>query len=335
MSQKSIVCFLGAGFSYVAGVPLARDLFSFRPSVASRASKDRFLAVLNHYGEWKKVNTDLHAEQYLSCLFLGSAGVNAPKWKSAVEYIGAVIASSGAPRPSYNQNLRYSNRLNRPTKCETHQKFFKVIFSNTNNVSVITTNYDLLIERALRHKPMIRPRTLGCYYVGVSKDQEIKGASMPFSRWQYDKVIKMSGAIPVHKLHGSLNWHLSNDEIVVYQDMRPAFRHGGNAAIIPPIQEKCTPVWLKDIWSSAEVALAEASIWIVCGYSAPNYDCQVQNILKKAGSNRDLSILLMMPDSKCFVDHWKKIVPGSRIIPIGKLPSGILDLDHYLPELLA
>jgi hypothetical protein len=61
----------------------------------------------------------------------------------------------------------------------------------------------------------------------------------------------MTGTIPVYKLHGSLNWSLTGQTVVAYQDMRPAFRHGGDAAIIPPIPEKLVPAWLKAIWSEA------------------------------------------------------------------------------------
>ena len=51
----------------------------------------------------------------------------------------------------------------------------------------------------------------------------------------------MTGTIPVFKLHGSLNWTLNGQFIVAFQDMRPAFRHGGTAAIIPPVPEKPGP----------------------------------------------------------------------------------------------
>ena len=57
----------------------------------------------------------------------------------------------------------------------------------------------------------------------------------------------MTGTIPVFKLHGSLNWTLNDQSIVAFQDMRPAFRHGGTAAIIPPVPEKPVPPWLHEI----------------------------------------------------------------------------------------
>ena len=46
-----------------------------------------------------------------------------------------------------------------------------------------------------------------------------------------DSHVEMDGAIPVYRLHGSLNWSRVGDELKLFQDLRPAFRHGGDAAI--------------------------------------------------------------------------------------------------------
>ncbi len=54
----------------------------------------------------------------------------------------------------------------------------------------------------------------------------------------------------------------------MYQDVRPAYRSGGNAAIIPPIPEKPVPSWLENVWREAEVALRNCDTWVICGYSA-------------------------------------------------------------------
>ena len=39
-------------------------------------------------------------------------------------------------------------------------------------------------------------------------------------------------------LHGSLNWSRAGEGLELFQDLRPAFRGGGDAAIIPPVPEK-------------------------------------------------------------------------------------------------
>lgn len=333
---KSIVCFLGAGFSSVAGVPLAKNLF--RPDyllALSERSQRRFEAVLEHYRDWQVSNSSAHAEQYMSDLYTRAAGPNAPLWAWVVEYVGAVIASAGTPPSSLNRNPRYSNRVNRPSDCTTHREFFDAILRATDDLAVITTNYDLLIERALRHKPMRRPASPGCYYGGIPRPQMLRGAAQPFSRWSYEQLIEMTGAIPVYKLHGSLSWSLSGASIVAYQDMRPAFRNGGDAALIPPVPEKQVPAWLAGIWGEAALALRRSAVWVVCGYSAPEYDTEVLALLRDGGAHRPLTVLLLSPDSVSAVAHWKKIVPEADVIPLPGLPSGIRAVAEYLAALPA
>jgi hypothetical protein len=118
----------------------------------------------------------------MGLVYTQSAGLNAPKWDWVVEYVCAVIASVGTPPGSLNRNPRYSNRVNRPFYCAAHQQFWNALFSITRDVSVITTNYDILVEQVLRQKPMRRPssfadpltlisarRTLTCRRNGLSR----------------------------------------------------------------------------------------------------------------------------------------------------------------------
>jgi hypothetical protein len=331
---KSILCFVGAGFSSIAGVPLAKDLFRRNYVLTlSQRSQKRFDAVLEHYRHWQTTNPNAHAEQYMSDIFSGVAGPNAPAWVWLVEYVGAVIASAGTPLASLNRNPRYSNRINRPSDCIAHKKFFDAILNAADNLTVITTNYDILIERALRHKLMRRPASPGCYYGGLPRPQMLKGAAQPFSRWSYEQLIEMTGAIPVYKLHGSLSWSLSGETIIAYQDMRSAFRHGGNAAIIPPISEKEIPTWLATVWDEAAQALRRSPVWVVCGYSAPEYDVEVLRLLREGGAHRSLTVLLSSPNSGSSVTHWKSIVPKAHIVPLPGLPTGIQAIADRLNEI--
>ena len=331
---KSVLCFLGAGFSSVAGVPLAKNLFGPNYLLAlSERSQKRFDAVLEHYRNWQTSNPSAHAEQYMSDIFSGVAGPNAPQWAWLVEYVGAVIASAGTPPASQNRNPRYSNRINRPSDCQVHREFFDAILSATNDLAVITTNYDLLIERTLRHKPMRRPSSPGCYYGGLPRPQTLKGAAQPFSRWSYEQLIEMTGTIPVYKLHGSLSWSLSGGTIVAYQDMRPAFRNGGNAAIVPPVPEKEIPSWLASVWDGAARALCSSSAWVICGYSAPEYDVEVLRLLRAGGAHRPLTVLLSSPDSDSSVARWRKIVPEANIVALPGLPAGIRGIADYFAAL--
>src|SRR4051812_24312535 len=115
--MKSVCCFIGAGYSFVAGVPLARDLMRATYVLTmSQDSSERFTAVREHYERWQNAHPNAYPEQYLGELYLGMFGWNAPQWSWAVGYISAVIGSAGTRPASLNRNPRYSNRLNRPSK---------------------------------------------------------------------------------------------------------------------------------------------------------------------------------------------------------------------------
>jgi hypothetical protein len=109
--RSSITCLLGAGFSYVAGVPLARELLTPNWLITmSERSRRRFLMVRNHYENWQKDHPDQYPEQYMGLVYTHRARSNPPKWDWVVEYICAVIASAGTPPASLNRNPRYSKR---------------------------------------------------------------------------------------------------------------------------------------------------------------------------------------------------------------------------------
>jgi hypothetical protein len=327
----SVACFLGAGFSYVAGVPLARNLFKENWLIAvSERSRRRFLMVREHYEIWQNDNPRGYPEQYMGLVYTHNAGPNAPKWDWVVEYVSAIIASAGTPPASLNRNPRYSNRVNRPFYCAAHQQFWSSLLSITEDVSVITTNYDILVERVLRHRPMRRPSSPGCFYGGLARPQILKGAAQPFSRWSPERTIEMAGTIPLFKLHGSLNWTLNGQSIVAFQDMRPVFRHGGTAAIIPPVPEKSVPPWLREIWRDAESSLRQSDVWVICGYSMPVYDTEVIQLLKEAGIGRSLTVFLLSPEADALEKRWIGLLPEANIICLAALPEGIKPLVRYL-----
>jgi hypothetical protein len=294
----------------------------------SERSRKRFAKVRHHYDDWRRHHLAEHPEQYLGSLYGGLLEPNAPPWEWAVEYVGAAIASAGTPPASLNRNPRYSNRINRPSDSVEHKQFWNAILGNADKLSVLTTNYDILIERALRHRAMQRPPSPGCFYGGLPRPQQLKGAAQPFSAWSPASCIEMGGSVPVYKLHGSLNWFLAEEGLVLYQDMRAAFRNGGTAAIVPPVPEKPVPKWLRPIWCEAGVALRNSDVWIVCGYSAPSYDTEVIRLLTTGAGRRRLVVLLLSPDPDAR-GTWQSIAPAAEIVALPGLPGGTQELANW------
>src|SRR5712675_1849400 len=105
--------------------------------------------------------------------------------------------------------------------------------------------------------------------------------------------------------------------------MRPAYRSGGNAAIIPPVPEKSVPSWLQTVWREAELALQKSDVWVICGYSAPPYDTEVLRLIKKGSAGRSFRIFLLSPDSESLRERWRDLAPDAEIVPLPGLPEGI------------
>jgi len=325
MSRSNVCCFLGAGYSFVAGLPLAKDIFDTDVVAFSKGAEKRFDKVLKDYTSWRQENPNLASEQYLAELFEGGLPWTRPIFKWAVELVAAVLAKPHATdaRPI---NLRYGGRITQPSWCRIHTYFFSSVLKLFSDFSVVTTNYDLLIERSLRHRPMKRVFGPGFYYGGIERPQELKGVFYPFTVNNPQRFLQLEGAVPVYKLHGSLNWSIEKGQFRMYQDMRPAFRHGGTAAIVPPVPEKKAPPWLLPIWKAAEQEISSANVWIVCGYSLPEYDRSIYQLLANAAGSTKKIIFIIDPFSEEIATKFQSIASFAEVIPLRGLPEGVEDL---------
>lgn len=136
------------------------------------------------------------------------------------------------------------------------------------------------------------------------------------------------------KLHGSLNWSLArqldpqnpplpfddqhdNDQLEIFQDLRAAFRHGGTAAIVPPLPEKEAPRWAHRVWEAAAHRLAEAPLWIVVSYSLPAYDIALRQLFSLAAATGRLrEIRLHDPYSATISNEWASVTKVGSIVEL-------------------
>lgn len=250
-----------------------------------------------------------------------------PPFEWAVELLAAVLATP-LPSDTTVTNFRYGARVTFPFRCESHSAFWREVIGKAGHVAAITTNYDILIERGLRHRRMKRVFGPGCYYGGIPKPQLLRGTQLP---WAYQgNHIELEGEVPVYKLHGSLNWSRGRDGLELFQDLRPAFRRRGDAAIIPPVPEKEIPAWLQPVWNSAEEDLAGAADWIVCGYSLPSYDVAITDLLRRAAVAGNLKrILILDPHASDICRRYSPIAQNVQVMALEGLPEGI-DTLHTL-----
>jgi len=322
---------LGAGFSWVAGLPLANQLFDGEVLITSRRSEENFEEVINSWNDWKKGNPFKGAEQFISEVYLSPMS-QIISWTLLVEYLTARLATPlKHDRGAYE--LRYAGRITRPINNPIYDYFWDILLNKFNLEAVITFNYDLIVERGLRHRQMKRKNRPGVYYGGIPLPQILKGAALPFTIFKPGTYEELTGSIPLFKLHGSLNWGQENGNLVLYQDLRAAFRRKGKAQIIPPVEEKEIPKWLFRIWESAKEVLSQAQVWFICGYSLPEYDKAVRRLFLDAVSRgKPKEILISDPAAEVLAKRWKSISPNSEIKLLPGLPD-VLKCLNAMAEL--
>lgn len=176
---------------------------------------------------------------------------------------------------------------------------------------LVTTNYDMLAERVLRHRPMRRDPEPGFYYGGLPRPQRAHG-HLPWDRFDPHFAgkpgdLELTGTVPVCKLHGSLNWERGGNAIALFRDQRRAYSHGGTAAIIPPSAEKQAQAWLSPVWQAAEGVLNRSKTWIVVGYSLPDYDHAVRDLLHRASRGDVRSVILHDPVAEELAPAWHDV----------------------------
>jgi hypothetical protein len=212
--------------------------------------------------------------------------------------------------------------LNRTTANQCHEEFWTTIFRRTQNVAVITTNYDILPERGIRHRPRPRVHRPGFNY--GNGPETLAGGGYP--SYAHIQQITVSGSVSILKLHGSVSWALRDRRLVRYHDCRPAIR--GDAAVVAPVTAKMLPEYLEPVWKMARNTLRLSPKWIVVGYSLPEYDQLVRQLLIEAAPPH-LVLHVFDPDSRV-VERFRGLLPGRSIFSHRGLPEGLDELPGIL-----
>lgn len=312
-----IAVFLGAGFSWLGGVPLARNIFDYKP-VVDRITRHRLVErVVSGWNTWH-ASTGGAPEEYLAFLQLHGGR----SWLDAVWFVGLVIAleMGQVERVGMKPTITRHN-VDRTSGVAEHEQFWTVLFKTGRSTAVVTTNYDILIERGLRHKPRPRvPRPGFNYGFGP---ENLAGGGYP----SYAHIVKVraEGSVPIFKLHGSISWSVRKGSFVRYHDCRPAIR--GDAAIVAPVVEKSLPPLFEPLWTGARHALQSSPIWLIVGYSLPEYDRLVLDLLRTSIAHRP-EIHVFDPNS-AIPSHYERLL-DQPVVGHAGLPSGLSDLDSIL-----
>lgn len=277
---------LGAGWSAIAGRPLTRHLFDERPYAASRSAERAYRYVQREWTSWKRGDANPTAEAFVGAM------AATPVWPAVVRFIAARLAEPDRVRLEHE--LRYGEAITKPSPALAHHQFLAHVLAHFVIVGAVTTNYDLLAERTLRHRTMSRPPRPGFVYAGISSGP-LRGASAFSVRHGWTLP---SGTVPLCKLHGSLNWVETSVGIDAFADCRPAYRSTNVSYIVAPLPEREVPHRLRPVWDAAGEILRNADRWIVVGYSAPPYDAEIATWLSSASAGRSIVVHVVDPDEE-------------------------------------
>lgn len=208
------------------------------------------------------------------------------------------------------------------------------------NITIITYNQDLQVEKTLcllsergRWKQYSEQifNFPGCYGLGEKPvtapdvDPEILFATSA----------ARAGAIPVLKLHGSLNWYSSHTSArpsqqamfnsarrlritrrrVIPADMMISGRRSTHALpiVVPPVTHKSSVLHddLRSVWRHAEDALAQADELVVFGYSCPPLDFESANQLRRSQLENEVRVSVVDPDPRIATRYIEMLSPSS------------------------
>jgi hypothetical protein len=311
-----IAVIAGAGYSRAGGWPDTSAILDHGAWAMTAGKAARYQAVRDAYDAWKATAPNPSGDVFMAEVVGGR--VRGVTWEMVVEVVQGTLASPGVnPRAAYSP--RYGDSLMQPSRVPSHAAFFTEVLAAGDLSGVVSLNYDLLVEKVLQPAPLPRSAMPGFHYGGLPHPQVCTGrASSPFPRDRAREPLELVGAVPVWKPHGSLNWHRqwadwdrTSARITIYPDLRAAFRGTGEAAIIPPVMvEDSVPPWLAGIWARAAALLGSVEEWWVAGYSLPDADVALREMLRAAADAGTLRRIYVRNLSDRTRARWKAIAGG-------------------------
>lgn len=302
----------------MGGVPLAYQLFDEDPQVDTITRQQLVYRVRNRWSKWSAKNGK-SPEEYLSYLQQQFSR----DWMDAVWYVSLVIAlKMGYPRLVGNRPMIVRHYIGCTSGVPEHEQFWSTIFRHSQDVTVITTNYDILAERGIRLVP--RPKVFRPGFNYGNGPELLAGRGYP--SFSHINPLILRGSVPILKLHGSVSWTLEKSGVTRFHDCRPAIK--GNAAIVAPVMNKKLPSFLQATWDHAAKALANSHTWLIVGYSLPQYDLNVRSLLQTNSSHRpNVHVFDPNPD---VLSKYAEIINASSLHGHDGLPNSTGEIAGIL-----
>jgi hypothetical protein len=203
-----------------------------------------------------------------------------------------------------------------------------------NTSSVITFNYDTLIERVVLNA--LKDVGIGTQDIYPVSFTNIMSRRFPIvGDTQKD-------SFRLFKLHGSVNWYYSgapsfHGEVLYYGSISPwgevsewenqSISEASDKVplIVPPTSEKTTYFQhetLRQIWLKASASLSAATHVYCIGYSLPVTDLGIRFFLQHGRPQEKISLVIVNKDSEV-VEHYQKLLGNSYNIDGKYAATGI------------
>jgi hypothetical protein len=311
VANIKLAVLLGAGFSKPWGLPLTAELMRF-----DEVKRHRFP------GAWQKKNIAQIESQWLERTQEHQGSVDefgrllhgTPLFVPFVRYIALRLSSplwhvGGAQQTKWGTGDHVARKSRLPA---AYVELIHVL-QQTELVGIVTMNYDIVVEKLLG--PRSRGR-LGGFNYG-RPGETLVGRHYTSSQGAYGP-IELTGAIPLAKVHGSLNWAFSEDEhLIRYVDCRPSRGRRYRVAVFPPGGADAQP--FRQVFHLAERILSAATVWLVIGYSLPDGDEDVRQLIRRSTSRLG-RLCIADPRSRDLVERFARVVGESKV-RIEELPG--------------
>lgn len=318
--KNKTVYILGAGFSADANAPMqnkiVEEIFKLNKSKPNRFNQDKIEQFKSFLNSTLYIPEDLHSSIPLEDIFtpldrciadnVSFRNLDVIKVKEIREIVYYLIGVTLKELLTYNNEKEYIN------------KFAKFLFKNcidrkdlgyknsdTDKVAVISTNWDILLDNSLNklvndYTRETNKKAVVDYCCHISSFNEHNHNIKPGL-----EILGQGGFnIKLLKLHGSYNWlqcprclrvYIDFDQkIVVDQyNLREKCRHCNtnfgthdshiltSNLIMPTFLKDFSNPQYKLIWQNAGVELAEATKVVFIGYSLPQADFEMRQLLSR------------------------------------------------------
>ena len=312
---KNIVYFLGAGCSKSFGYPLTGEIM---PEILTNLEKKNLFKIGN-----KKTLTETRHEKllldYLYKIYPGLKGINIKRNKKNIPNITEVLSLIDhccfyniPPHPDLNDDvlqlfrqllnravgellLNYENAPYTAQERKLLKEFIKPLRAEKkiHTITVITTNYDLTIDRQLERDMFDQRVDFGISYRDTDTSEIRQQPLKPLFRY--------------YKLHGSLNWtrcdlcghyYINPEGSIVHQAFTEEINNDNTCVcsnslrlksvlVAPSLVRDIRDSNLLQIWKASMESIRTADKLIFVGYSLPSEDLAIKSIVMRGLNGRN------------------------------------------------